>query len=494
MADRATLSTVAARAGVSPSTASLAFAGSPKVAPATLERVLRAADELGYAGPDPVAASLRTGRSGVVGAVVGERLLYAFRDPVAVQLLDGLTEELGKLGVGLLLLAGDSMRSGPTPGAARPAAAGRARCSRPAGWRTTRHSGCCRRGGCRWSPSRARCCPGCRWSASRTGTAPPRWPGTWPGSGTGTSRWSRCRCGWTTGAGRWTGPGWRPGSTGTPGSGCSGCARCSRPRRRWRPRRTRSRRASGPASPCSTGSPRPTAVVAQSDLLAAGVLRAAATRGLAVPEDVSVAGFDGADLPWLEPVRLTTVVQPTTEKGQAAGRAVAALLSGRVPEDVVLPVRLRVGDDDRPGSAGHVERLDRSASSGVARPRARRGPGRAPDRPVAAAVMTVILVALFVSPGASPRRVARRVRGASRRRVLARPGSRGRWPPAGRRGTSSRAAPPAPARHAATVRCGRSRACPAPGTGRARGWTSSGCGPRPRAPSTGSTSTTPARP
>ena len=115
MSDRATLSTVAARAGVSPSTASLAFAGSPRVAPATVERVLRAADELGYAGPNPVAASLRTGRSGVVGAVVGERLLYAFRDPVAVQLLDGLTEELGTLGVGLLLLAGDSMRSGPTP-------------------------------------------------------------------------------------------------------------------------------------------------------------------------------------------------------------------------------------------------------------------------------------------------------------------------------------------------------------------------------------------
>jgi len=37
------------------------------------------------------------------------------------------------------------------------------------------------------------------------------------------------------------------------------------------------------------------------------------------------------------------VVQPTTEKGQAAGRAVAAMLSGQVPEDVVLPVRLRVG-------------------------------------------------------------------------------------------------------------------------------------------------------
>ena len=107
---RPTLAAVAARAGVSPSTASLTFAASPRVAPATRDRVLAAAAELGYAGPDPIAASLRRGRTGVIGAFVGERLLYAFRDPVAVQLLDGITEVLGGHGVGLLLLAGDAGR------------------------------------------------------------------------------------------------------------------------------------------------------------------------------------------------------------------------------------------------------------------------------------------------------------------------------------------------------------------------------------------------
>ena len=96
---------------------------------------------------------------------------------------------------------------------------------------------------------------------------------------------------------------------------------------------------------------RPTAIIAQSDVLAAGVLQAAAELGLDVPGDVSVAGFDGADLPWLEPVRLTTVVQPTTEKGQAAGRAVAALLAGDTPADVILPVQLRPG-----GTTGPVPR------------------------------------------------------------------------------------------------------------------------------------------
>ncbi len=39
---------------------------------------------------------------------------------------------------------------------------------------------------------------------------------------------------------------------------------------------------------------RPTAVIAQSDLLAAGVIRAAEEAGLRVPHDVSVTGFDGA--------------------------------------------------------------------------------------------------------------------------------------------------------------------------------------------------------
>ncbi|MBV9922231.1 MAG: substrate-binding domain-containing protein, partial [Pseudonocardia sp.] len=110
MAARPTLAGVAARAGVSPSTASLAFSGSPRVTAATRDRVLAAAAELGYAGPDPLAASLRRGRSGVIGAFIGERLLYAFRDPVSVQLLDGITEVLGAHGAGLLLLAGDSGR------------------------------------------------------------------------------------------------------------------------------------------------------------------------------------------------------------------------------------------------------------------------------------------------------------------------------------------------------------------------------------------------
>ncbi|WP_348525125.1 LacI family DNA-binding transcriptional regulator [Luteimicrobium album] len=54
---RTTLSEVAALAGVSVSTASLAFSGSGPIADATRDRVLAAATELGYTGPSPSAAS-----------------------------------------------------------------------------------------------------------------------------------------------------------------------------------------------------------------------------------------------------------------------------------------------------------------------------------------------------------------------------------------------------------------------------------------------------
>ena len=101
---RPTLADVAAKAGVSASTASLAFSGSGPVSDATKERVLAAASELGYGGPDPRARSLRRGRSGIVGVVLEERVRAAFLDPVKIQMLDGITEGIAPLGAGLLLL------------------------------------------------------------------------------------------------------------------------------------------------------------------------------------------------------------------------------------------------------------------------------------------------------------------------------------------------------------------------------------------------------
>ena len=104
---RTTLKRVAERAGVSLSTASLVFSGKGPVSEETAARVRTAATALGYRGPDPVASSLRAGRSGVVAVVVESPLTLALRDPYAVQVLDGLADELGRDGLGLLLLAQD---------------------------------------------------------------------------------------------------------------------------------------------------------------------------------------------------------------------------------------------------------------------------------------------------------------------------------------------------------------------------------------------------
>jgi DNA-binding LacI/PurR family transcriptional regulator len=101
---RSTLSDVARLAGVSASTASLAFSGAGPVSEATRQRVMDAAITLGYSGPDPRARSLRQGRSGVVGIVFDERLLFAFRDPVNIATLDGIATGLGVDSNGLLLM------------------------------------------------------------------------------------------------------------------------------------------------------------------------------------------------------------------------------------------------------------------------------------------------------------------------------------------------------------------------------------------------------
>ena len=64
--------------------------------------------------------------------------------------------------------------------------------------------------------------------------------------------------------------------------------------------------------------PPPTAIACYNDLTAVGVLMAARSLGVRVPEDLSVVGFDDVDLAsWTQP-RLTTVRQPTDAMGRLA--------------------------------------------------------------------------------------------------------------------------------------------------------------------------------
>ena len=70
--------------------------------------------------------------------------------------------------------------------------------------------------------------------------------------------------------------------------------------------------------------PRPDAVFAVSDALAAGALRAVEQAGLRVPQDIAVVGFDGTELAEMVSPQLTTVEQPSREIG---AHAVALLLN-----------------------------------------------------------------------------------------------------------------------------------------------------------------------
>ncbi len=103
-----TLLDVARVAGVSRTTASNAFNRPDQLSSALRGKVLEVARDLGYAGPNPMARMLRTGRAGAIGVVFPEPVTYAFTDPVAIALLQGIGAvcELEEAGV-LVLSATD---------------------------------------------------------------------------------------------------------------------------------------------------------------------------------------------------------------------------------------------------------------------------------------------------------------------------------------------------------------------------------------------------
>jgi DNA-binding LacI/PurR family transcriptional regulator len=73
---------------------------------------------------------------------------------------------------------------------------------------------------------------------------------------------------------------------------------------------------------------RPTAVLAMSDAMAIGALRAIRARGLSVPEDVSVVGFDDIDIATHTDPPLTTIHQPIRRKGEEAVRLLLSVVHG----------------------------------------------------------------------------------------------------------------------------------------------------------------------
>lgn len=353
---RPTLAEVARLAGVSPSTASLTFSGTGPVSAATRERVLAAAQELGFTGPDPLARSLRRGRSGVIGVVAHGELALHLRDPVGIRTIDGIADALDAHDRGMLLIraGADPVAhwANVAPGVEEPVAPGPGLAAQAAMDAAIFLHGpdlddpVVRALVARGVPvvlmesvapdvssvvvDDAKGLAELARRVRRAGhdrvavvTLPWSWPAR-PGL--------RDDLEVALGAPRWT-------SERMAGLLAGGIE----PVAVYETRGSLVEEGFEAAKALLALPEPPTAIMALSDLLAAGVVLAAREAGLRIPEDLSVTGFDGVDLPWLAPDVLESVEQPAVRKGQLASELAIAMSRGEEPRQVVLEVTPRPG-------------------------------------------------------------------------------------------------------------------------------------------------------
>lgn len=101
---RVTLQTIAERVGVSRMTVSNAFSRPDQLSAALRATILETAAEMGYVGPDPAARALAKGTTGAVGILLTNSMTTAFRDDVATSFFGAVAEELAPTGLAVTLL------------------------------------------------------------------------------------------------------------------------------------------------------------------------------------------------------------------------------------------------------------------------------------------------------------------------------------------------------------------------------------------------------
>jgi DNA-binding LacI/PurR family transcriptional regulator len=294
-----------------------------QLSPELRQRVLDTARRLGYPGPDPVARSLRTRQAGAIGLIFTDTLSYAFRDPAAVGFLEGLALACEGAAAGLLMVP-VATPGGPDPRVVlRAAVDGFVAYSMPD---DDPHVAAVLQ---RPVPTVVVDQPvdvsGVDWVGidDHAGAAD---------IGRHLAGLGNRRVGviaWRLGPGRNDGPAGparRKGSTYAvqrarldgfaAGLGDGGIEWADVPVEE----RFENSLAAGASAAAAllAADPGLTAIACTTDVLALGVLGLARDRGLSVPDDLSVTGFD--DVPDAIRAGLTTVHQPLLEKGRVAGR------------------------------------------------------------------------------------------------------------------------------------------------------------------------------
>lgn len=311
---RTTLQDVADAAGVSVWTASNTFSNPGRVAEATRERVLAAADDLDYAGPNPGARTLALGRTHMLAVVAPEDAGPLLADPGATLVTQGLLAICDRAGLSLVLAGHDSeqavdgrafLRNVPDPSVRGPVVVVDTVADSTPSVHTDAATAAA-------DLARLLVGLGHRRIALISG----------PGEDDRVQAAGRVL--------RDLGPVQVFQTTGTP----------------W----PTDAHGEAAARQALTADPRPTALMAMSDPLALGALDAARQMGFDVPGDVSITGLD--DLPGSDAHGLTTALVPYRPMGELAGRVLLARIAGDpAPPLTPLPAPLAIRGTTAPPAA-----------------------------------------------------------------------------------------------------------------------------------------------
>lgn len=335
---RVTVKTIAQAVGVSPSTVSNAYNRPDQLSAELRTRILTVAANLGYAGPDAAARMLRSGRAEAVGVLLTERLSYAFSDPYAIGFLTALTAVLERYQTSLVLMP--IGYEAPHAGGLRTPDVTAVRQAHVDAIATlcleAAHPAIelAKARGIRIIGTDIDPDPNSSWVAIDDVEA---------GAlvGRHLTELGHLRVGVIADTGY---------PSGTVSTGLSiddiSCTVCNARLRGLAGTVDELVIVSGGHNTRESGAAaggallddpkQPTAIVGLSDVVAIGVLQAVEARGLQVPDDVSVSGFD--DVPAAAEMGLTTVRQPIWEKGRRVGELL--LDKDLEPRQVLLPIEL----------------------------------------------------------------------------------------------------------------------------------------------------------